>query len=95
LNLRRCNGVVELFMLDRHDKVLLDKQLWGVNPTPPSLAGLALLAVFVGGIIIGSLLFAREHKQTRTVSNDVTGSIFKPDESGSDPSAGTGTDNAN
>ena len=61
--------------MDRHDKALLDKQLWGVNPTPPSLAGLALVALFVSGIIIGSVLFAREHRQSHTVSNDVTGTV--------------------
>ena len=61
--------------MDRHDKALLDKQLWGVNPNPPSLIGLALAAVFLGGIIIGSVLFAREVRQARANSNDVTGSI--------------------
>jgi hypothetical protein len=61
--------------MDRRDKSLLDKQLWGVNPTPPSLAGLAFVAIFLSGVIIGSFLFAREYKQTRAVSNDVTGTI--------------------
>jgi hypothetical protein len=67
--------------MDRHDKALLDKQLWGVNPTPPSLAGLALVGMFVGGIIIGSFLFAREHKQIHAVSSDVTGTITSPKQS--------------
>jgi hypothetical protein len=67
--------------MDRRDKTLLDRQLWGVNPTPPSLAGLALVAMFVSGIIIGSVLFAREHKQTRAVSSDVTGTISSPQQS--------------
>jgi hypothetical protein len=58
--------------MNRRDKALLDKQLWGVNPTPPSLAGLALIAMFVSGIIIGSVLFAREYKQSH-ISTDVTG----------------------
>jgi hypothetical protein len=61
--------------MDRRDKVLLDKQLWGVNPNPPSLIGLAFTAVFLGGIIIGSVLFAREVRQARANLNDVTGSI--------------------
>ena len=61
--------------MNRRDKALLDKQLWGVNPTPPSLAGLALVAMFVIGIIIGSILFAREHKQAHAASNDVTGTV--------------------
>ena len=61
--------------MNRRDKALLDKQLWGVNPTPPSLAGLALIAMFVSGIIIGSVLFAREYKQSHTVLTDVTGTV--------------------
>ncbi len=56
------------------DKRLLDRQLWGVNPNPPSLIGLALVAVFLGGLVIGSVLFTHD-KQARAISNDVTGSI--------------------
>jgi hypothetical protein len=61
--------------MDRREKTLLDKQLWGVDPHPPSLIGLAFAAVFFGGIIIGSVLFAREHRQTHATSSDVTGTI--------------------
>jgi hypothetical protein len=63
--------------MNRQDKALLDKQLWGANPDRPGggLFGLALVAVFVGGIIIGSVLFAREVKQARPASHDITGSI--------------------
>lgn len=61
--------------MDRRDKTFLDKQLWGINPTPPSLSGLALVGVFLTGIIVGSVLFAREHRQTQVVSKDVTGTI--------------------
>jgi hypothetical protein len=61
--------------MDRRDKALLDKQLWGVDPHPPGLMGLVLVAVFVGGIVIGSVLFARDYKQARVDSSDVTGSI--------------------
>jgi hypothetical protein len=61
--------------IDRHDKALLDKQLWGVDPHPPSLLGLGFAVVFLGGIIIGSVLFAREYKQTHAISTDVTGTI--------------------
>jgi hypothetical protein len=60
--------------MDRHDKSLLDKQLWGVSPNPPSLIGLALVAVFFGGLVVGSVLFTRE-RHANAISNDVTGSI--------------------
>jgi hypothetical protein len=61
--------------IGRNDRALLDKQLWGVDPHPPSLIGLGFAAVFLGGVIIGSVLFAREHKQVRLIGPDVTGSI--------------------
>ena len=61
--------------MNRHEKALLDKQLWGVDPRPPSLIGWAFTAVFLGGIIIGSVLFAREHKRAHANLTDVTGSI--------------------
>jgi hypothetical protein len=67
--------VNRVFTMDRHDKALLDKQLWRVDPHPPSLIGLAFVAVFLGGIIIGSVLFAREFRQTHATSTDITGSI--------------------
>jgi len=57
------------------DKALLEKQLWGVDPHPPSLLGLAFVAVFFGGIVVGSVLFAREYRQTQATSIDVTGTI--------------------
>lgn len=61
--------------MNRDDKSLLDKQLWGVNPNPPGLLGLALVAMFFGGLVVGSVLFSHEKKQTREMSGDITGSI--------------------
>jgi hypothetical protein len=61
--------------INRHDKAFLDKQLWGVDPHPPSLIGLGFAAIFLGGIVIGSVLFAREYSQTHPTSTDVTGTV--------------------
>ncbi len=61
--------------MNRRDKALLDRQLWSVHPEPPRLIGLALLAVFLGGIVIGSVLFTRESRRTLALSHDITGTI--------------------
>jgi len=61
--------------MNRNDKALLDKQLWGVNPEPPGLIGLALVGVFLGGLVIGSFLFARESRHTQAASHNITGTI--------------------
>ena len=61
--------------INRHDKAFLDKQLWGVDPHPPSLIGLGFAAIFLGGIVIGSVLFAREYSQAHATSTDVTGTV--------------------
>ena len=66
--------------INRHDKAFLDKQLWGIDPNPPSLIGLGFAAIFLSGLVIGSVLFAREYGQThrtstQAASGDVTGSI--------------------
>ena len=61
--------------MNRDDKVLLDKQLWGVAAQPPSLLGLALTAVFLGGLVIGSFLFGRDGRRAALKPNDVTGSV--------------------
>jgi len=61
--------------MDRRDKRLLDKQLWGIDPYPPSIIALGFATVFIGGIFIGSVLFGHEHKQSQVDMTDVTGSI--------------------
>jgi hypothetical protein len=65
--------------MNRRDKALLDKQLWGINPSPPSLIGLALVAMFLGGIIVGSALFAREKSHSYTASGATDGPISSTD----------------
>lgn len=61
--------------MNRRDKALLNKQLWGVAAHRPSLMGAAMVAVFLGGILIGSTLFGRG--PTAPAVADVTGSIAK------------------
>ena len=41
--------------MNRHEQELLDKQLWGVSPTPPQsgVMGLAFVAAFLGGLVMG------------------------------------------
>jgi hypothetical protein len=73
---RQQENPYRVFAMSRKDKALLDKQLWGVNPRPPNLIGLAFAAVFLGGVVIGSILFARDYRQAVITSNDVTGSIM-------------------
>ena len=44
--------------MNRRDQELLDRQLWGVSPSPPRRRGalsLAFLAVFLGGLLGGLL----------------------------------------
>jgi hypothetical protein len=61
--------------MNRNEKALLEKQLWVVDARPQRLVALALAAVFVGGIIIGSVLFTHDARMSRATSADVTGSI--------------------
>jgi hypothetical protein len=59
--------------MNRRDQELLDKQLWGVSPTPPRNRGalsLAFLAVFLGGLSIGSFLFANKNDQAQMTAQD-------------------------
>ncbi len=64
--------------MNRRDFELLDKELWGVSPTPPHSAdiiALALVIVFLAGIGIGAVLFAHDSKPTQTVSRDALAAI--------------------
>lgn len=52
--------------MDKRDQELLDKQLWGVSPSPPRndlIIGLTVVAVFFFGIAMGDILFAQKSPQ--------------------------------
>jgi hypothetical protein len=65
--------------MDRRDQELLDKQLWGVSPSPPrnsGILGLEFAVVFLVGIAIGGILFAHDSKQIMQIaSHDTTAAI--------------------
>jgi hypothetical protein len=65
--------------MDQRDQELLDKQLWGVSPSPPrngGIIGLAFAVVFLVGISIGGILFAHESNQIMQIaSHDTTAAI--------------------
>lgn len=59
--------------MDKRDQELLDKQLWGVSPSPPrngGIIGLEFAVAFLAGIAIGDILFAHEGKQMQIASHD-------------------------
>jgi hypothetical protein len=54
--------------MNQPDRELLDKQLWGVNSSPPrngGIVGVAFVVVFLVGIAIGDILFAHESNANR------------------------------
>jgi len=60
--------------MNQRDWELLDKQLWGVSPSSPwrgTAWGLAFVAVFLGGLSIGAILFAQQ-RQTQLTLHDAT-----------------------
>ena len=64
--------------MDRRDQELLDKQLWGVSPSPPrdgNIIGVAFVAVFLAGIAIGENLFAYDSKRRQIASHDAAAVI--------------------
>jgi hypothetical protein len=65
--------------MDKRDQELLDKQLWGVSPSPPRnarITGLEFAVVFLVGAVIGGVLFAHERKQIMQIaSHDTTAAI--------------------
>jgi hypothetical protein len=65
--------------MNQRDQELLDKQLWGVSPSPPwngGIIGASFVVVFLVGIAIGNILFAHESKRMQTASPNVTAALF-------------------
>jgi hypothetical protein len=61
-------------MMNQRDWELLDKQPWEVSFSPPwhwTALGLAFVAVFLGGLSIGAILFAQQ-RQTQLTLHDAT-----------------------
>ena len=66
--------------MNERDQELLDKQLWGVSPSPPrkeGTIGLVFVVAFLAGIAIGDVLFAPESKQLQIASQDQTATISR------------------
>jgi len=61
--------------MNQRDQELLDKQLWGIGADRPghgSALGLAFVAVFLGGVSLGAILFAPENTQMQMTSRGAT-----------------------
>jgi hypothetical protein len=59
--------------MNEREQELLDKQLWGVNPSPPARSGtmaLAFVVSFLGGLLIGGILFPHKSNQTQVTTGD-------------------------
>ena len=53
--------------MDTGDRELLDKQLWAASPSSPQhrgALGLAFVSVFLGGLILGGVLFTQSKQTT-------------------------------
>ena len=62
--------------MDQRDWELLDKQLSGVSLTPPrnnGTIGLAFVAVFLIGNLVGGILFARDSNHAQTLVSFLNG----------------------
>lgn len=66
--------------MDQRDQELLDKQLRGINPSPRNdgVLILAIVAVFLAGIILGGFLSAYKSEPMQIASNDATPGILLP-----------------
>jgi hypothetical protein len=63
--------------MDRPDRKLLDKQLRRLVPSPRSdVLMLAIVGVFLSGIVVGGLIFANKTEPpVQTASNDGTAAL--------------------
>ena len=64
--------------MNQRDLELLDKELWGVSPSPPrsgDIIGAVFVTAFLAGIVIGGVLFTRDSKQTQIASHDAVAAI--------------------
>jgi hypothetical protein len=64
--------------MNKRDQQLLDKQFRRLSPSAPNAAVIALtmVAVFIGGIFLGSAVSASEKVPSQAVSNDTVTGIF-------------------
>jgi hypothetical protein len=63
--------------MNEREQELLDKQLWGVSPSPPERGALALAfaVVFFGGLLIGGILFPHKIRQTQMTAHDTSTTV--------------------
>ena len=64
--------------MNQRDLELLDKELWGVSPSPPrsgDIIGVAFVTIFLAGIVIGGFLFTDDSKQRQIASQDAVAAI--------------------
>ena len=64
--------------MNEREQELLDKQLWGVSPSRPERGALALAftVVFLGGLLIGGILFPHKIKQTQMTTHDASTTVI-------------------
>lgn len=65
--------------MNRREWELLDKQLWGVHPHSPATGAVlsfAFVAVFLVGLLLGGLLFARQSNQLQAKSDQQMIALF-------------------
>ena len=59
--------------MNKRDRELLDKQLWGASPKPPRTDGILsvlVIVVFFAGLASGDILFAQPKDPMPAVSNE-------------------------